>query len=312
MRVYHSLEETREIRNPVITTGTFDGVHAGHQVIIRRLAKLARDLDGESVLITFHPHPRRVLYPDTRGKDLMMICSRDEKISLLEKTGLDHLIILEFTPEFARTTSHRFVEDILIGRLRARMIVVGFNHHFGHQRRGDFEYLYKLSRKHHFGVEEIPEQDIQNETVSSTRIRKALTQGNIQRANACLDHFYTISGIATNHPAHSELYGLPVFSVDIDDRAKLIPPDGIYAVSIEGSSPVRGILSVRGQGIVDNLISWSTRIEFHPFERPEAMEGRKVTVCFHKKIRNIPDKGEPPVVREQLQKDIREVQELIF
>ncbi len=313
MKVYHSLEEIGVLRNPVVTTGTFDGVHIGHLAIISRLRKLAHDMGGESVLITFHPHPRRVLYPETKGRDLMMICSQKEKVELLEKTGLDHLIIIEFTPEFSRITSHDFVEDILIGRLHARMVVVGFNHHFGHQRRGNFDYLYKLSRDHHFEVEEIPEQDIQNESVSSTRIRKAISRGNIQRANAYLDHYYCISGSTETHTEHSSAYGIPVFSLCIDDDTKLIPPDGVYAVSIhKGKLQVRGMLSVQDQGVTDNCLSPLTTVEFHPFGHADEFEKGSIAIFFHKKVRDAFPSKDPVLLKRQLEQDIRTVEELIF
>ncbi|HYW94342.1 MAG TPA: riboflavin kinase [Bacteroidales bacterium] len=313
MKVYHSLDDVKAITNAVITTGTFDGVHVGHQVIIRRLKKLAADIGGETVLVTFHPHPRRVLYPQTEGRDLMMICSQAEKIAFLEKTGLDHLVILPFTREFSKITSHSFVEDILIKKLNARIIVVGFNHHFGHHREGNYKYLYNLGRLYKFEVEEIPEQDIQNESVSSTRIRKAVTEGNIQRANAYLDHYYTISGtIQINHSA-SGLFDLAIFPCLPDDNTKLMPPDGVYAVSFfHGDQQVRGMLSVQHHAIVNSFISPATAIEFHPFRNPEGMDNSQVTLRFHKKIRDGFSSVNSADITTQLKKDIKTVEELIF
>ncbi|MFW6096385.1 MAG: adenylyltransferase/cytidyltransferase family protein, partial [Bacteroidota bacterium] len=192
MEIHRSFDINKKIKNPVVTTGSFDGVHIGHKTILQRLKKIANEIDGETVLITFYPHPRKVLYPETHGKNLKLISTQREKIFLLEQAGLDHLIIVNFTREFAKTTSHQFVEDILVGKLDARRIIVGFNHHFGHNREGDYEYLYELAKTHDFEVEEIPEQDVENETVSSTTIRQALSEGKIQRANAYLDHYYII------------------------------------------------------------------------------------------------------------------------
>ncbi len=197
--------------------------------------------------------------------------------------------------------------------MHARVIVVGFNHHFGYHREGNFEYLYNLSRKHHFEVEEIPEQDIQNESVSSTRIRKAIAEGNIQRANAYLDHYYTLSGFSTLHGKHSADYGMPVFEIRIDDATKLIPPDGVYAVRIRtAATEVRGMLSVSGHAIVNNLLSKRTAIEFHPFEQEEAFNGKPVTIGFHKKIRDSLASQDPMMIGRQLASDKRAVSELIF
>lgn len=194
MEVHEGFDNVAHIKNPVITTGSFDGVHVGHKAILKRMSLLADKINGESVLITFYPHPRKVLYPDSYGKDLQLISTREEKIELLKQTQLKHLILVNFTRAFSRTSSQEFVEDYLIAKLKARMIIVGFNHHFGHNREGDYRYLLNLKKKHHFEVEEIPEHFIQNECVSSTKIRKAIQQGNIQRANAYLDHYYIIKG----------------------------------------------------------------------------------------------------------------------
>ena len=185
MKIFRSFEEAKVIRNPVITTGSFDGVHIGHKTILNRLNILAGKCNGESVLITFDPHPRKVLYPETAGKDLKLINSQEEKLKLLEKTGLDNVIIVEFTKEFSRVTSEQFVRDILHGILGAKVVVVGFNHHFGFNKEGDYRQLWEWQGKYNFEAEEIPEQEVQNETVSSTKIRKAISEGYIQRAK-CL------------------------------------------------------------------------------------------------------------------------------
>ena len=196
MKIFRSFEEAKNIRNPVVTTGSFDGVHIGHKTILNRLKMLAEKYNGESVLITFDPHPRKVLYPETAGKDLKLINSQEEKLELLEKAGLDNVIIIEFTREFSKITSEEFVRDILHGILNARVVVVGFNHHFGFNKEGDYKQLWGWQEKYNFEAEEIPEQEVQHETVSSTKIRKAISEGYIQRANAYLDHYYMIMGTA--------------------------------------------------------------------------------------------------------------------
>ena len=146
VKIFHGFDEVGSIRNAVVTTGSFDGVHVGHKVILERLKKLAVETGGETVLITFHPHPRKVLYPETAGKELYLINSQREKIELLRKAGLDNLIIVEFTLEFSKITSVDFVKNILLNKLHAGKIVIGFNHHFGHNREGDYEALRNLGR----------------------------------------------------------------------------------------------------------------------------------------------------------------------
>lgn len=313
MKIHYSFDSLKGIKNPVVTTGTFDGVHVGHQVIIRRLNKLAEDHKGESVLITFHPHPRRVLYPEGKGKDLLLICSQDEKKMLLRETGLDHLVIIEFTLEFAKISSRQFIEELLVAKLGARVIVVGFNHHFGHNREGDFGYLYNLSRNHGFEVEEIPEQDIHNETVSSTKIRKALLEGNIQRANAYLDHYYIIKGTPALHPERSVQLGQAVYSVRLPEDVKLIPSDGVYAVNVwDGENTEKGLMSINRWALEKNVISPATEIEFSILNKDLQTDTGDLIFYFHKKIRKGSGPESDDKIKQLFEKDLKSIKELIY
>ncbi|MCF8335334.1 MAG: riboflavin biosynthesis protein RibF [Bacteroidales bacterium] len=310
MKIHRSFEYLGEVRNPVVTIGTFDGVHVGHKTILNRLKKLAEEIDGETVLITFHPHPRKVLYPETAGKDLKLISTQREKINLLRQTGLDHLVIIEFTLEFSKITSYEFVENILVGRLNAKRIVVGFNHHFGHKREGDFAYLYELASHHDFKVEEIPEQDVENETVSSTVIRKALHEGRIQRANAYLDHFYIMTGnLSDGHPRCREI-GFPTYTLNIEEDVKLVPPEGVYAVSLLCCHhKYKGMLNIKqfdeGEGV---------SVEVHLFGHDHELELRDeiATIRFHKRMRDELQIHEDQALHKQLERDKSEIRELIF
>jgi riboflavin kinase / FMN adenylyltransferase len=234
MKVHDGLEDHVDIQRSVVTTGTFDGVHIGHQVIIRRINELAKEVEGESVLMTFHPHPRKVLYPDTLGKEIKMINTQREKIAMLETTGLDHLVIMPFTIAFAHTPSDVFIREILHHKLNIRKSVVGFNHFFGFNKEGNHDQLVSMGRELGFDVEEIPEQDIQNETVSSTKIRKAIEEGNIQRANAYLNHIYLLMGMLQRTPfATPGIEGLNTYLIHAEEQEKILPPEGIYAVRIK-------------------------------------------------------------------------------
>ena len=313
MKIHYKLEDLKGIKNPVVTTGSFDGVHIGHKVIISRLKKLARDINGETVLITFHPHPRRVLYPDTEGKDLLMINTQREKKWLLEKTGIDHLMIVNFTPEFSRISSHDFIENILVGILNAKIVVVGFNHQFGYRREGDFEYLYNLGNIYGFEVEEIPEQDIQNESVSSTKIRSALLHGNIQRANAYLDHFYIIKTKLYHFKDQEGSSNIKFFSAYLEENIKLIPSNGVYAVNVEGSDFfTKGMLVISGWGIENSYLSSLLMTRLHIPEYDSIPEGTDVTLYFHKCIRNGGNGFGWPLSGTNIQKDLREIEELIY
>lgn len=239
MQVHHSLDFIKPIPAPVVTVGSFDGVHVGHRVIIQRLNDLAAKVAGASVLITFSPHPRKVLYPDTAGKNLKMISSFSEKCLLLEEAGLDHLVVIEFTRDFARTSSDEFVKDYLLDKLHAHTLVVGFNHFFGYNKEGSYASLYRDREKYGYRVEEIPEQEIQNETVSSTRIRKALREGNIQRANAYLEHFFLILTKLEAVQGTRKEGDFSAYGFRVDDEHKLMPPEGAYAVSFQNHSRIR-------------------------------------------------------------------------
>ncbi|MCX6248671.1 MAG: riboflavin biosynthesis protein RibF [Bacteroidetes bacterium] len=309
MKIFRNFDEADSIRNAIVTTGSFDGVHIGHKVILQRLKKLADETGGETVLITFHPHPRKVLYPETLGKDLYLINSQREKIELLRKAGLDNLIIADFTLEFSKITSIDFVRNILLNKIHARKIVIGFNHHFGHNREGDYDALRQLGTDYGFEVEEIPEQDIQNESVSSTKIRKALLDGNIQKANAYLDHHYIIIGLIKEVNPKLREIGFPSFSIRIEEESKLLPPNGVYAVSVlDESHSYRGMCFIkkRGESSIDAVV------EFYLFDTPESLNGSSATVCFHKFIREEKPFSTLEEMQKQLQIDRAQVDELIF
>ncbi len=254
----------------VVTTGSFDGVHVGHKVILRQLVERAQSLDAASVLISFYPHPRKILYPDAAGKDLKMIHSQEEKIHFLQQTGLDHLIIVEFSLEFAQTPASVFIEQYLVRQLSVCHVIIGFNHHFGHQRTGNLKELERLGGLHGFTVEEIEEQDIQNESVSSTKIRKALLEGYIQRANAYLDHAFTLFAYAHGDQDQKGLYQL--FCPEPD---KLLPPEGFYAASFySNGSRYKAVVQVIKAGAellilflpdipLDLIITFPLYIDFH-------------------------------------------------
>jgi len=303
MLVHRSLEGL-SIQKSVVTTGSFDGVHVGHKTILSRLKAIAAENGGTSVLVTFYPHPRKVLYPNTQGKDLQMINTQREKIRLLEKAGLDHLVIIPFTLEFSKTSSVDFIRKILVGKLHASTVVVGFNHHFGHNREGNYEYLYELGKYYNFRVEEIPEQDIHNETVSSTKIRKALFEGNIQRANAYLDHEYFMIGPVLSTEDLNVSNSIQWYSVLAEEAEKQLPPPGIYAGSVShGIDREKVMIRISGDNpkncVHVHFLNQGYRVP------PE------VFLNFHKKIRGGQETGDP-VSDALLSESLIEIDELIY
>jgi len=279
MKIFRSFEEAHKIINPVVTTGSFDGVHIGHKTILNRLRMLAEKYNGESVLITFDPHPRKVLYPDTAGKDLKLINSQEEKLDLLEKAGLDNVIIVDFTREFSKITSEEFVRDLLHGILHAKVVVVGFNHHFGFNKEGDYKQLWAWQGKYHFEAEEIPEQEVYHETVSSTKIRQAISEGYIQRANAYLDHYYIIKG-QPEYYIIEDTPGLPsLFKIPLTEECKILPSPGIFAVSVES-----GPLNSKGMVIIYRKQENKPEVLLNIFDEMKFTYDDKITISFHKKI----------------------------
>lgn len=226
VKVYHSIDAFPTLPYAVATTGTFDGVHIGHQRIIQRLNQVAEKFGGESVLLTFDPHPRQVLQPEV---NLNLLTTLTEKIALLEKTGLQHLIIHPFTLEFSRTSSLDFVRDLLVNRIGVKKLVIGYDHHFGRNREGSFEHLKEFGPVYGFDVEEISAQLIDEVAVSSTKVRNALNSGAVEQAKDYLGHPYTIQGVVTAGQQLGRTLGFPTANLQLESHHKLIPAHGVYA-----------------------------------------------------------------------------------
>ncbi len=306
MKIFRGFEGTGIIKNAVVTTGSFDGVHIGHLTILNRLKKLAEKENGESVLVTFNPHPRMVLYPESAGKGLKLINSQEEKLELLREAGLDNLIIVNFTIEFSKITSEEFVRDFLCNMLGARVIVAGFNHHFGFNKEGSYKQLWEWRAKYNFEAEEIPEQEVQHETVSSTKIRLAISEGYIQRANAYLDHYYLIIGKAEDFTPETATVSLPLVKVNISEEAKLLPTPGIYAVSAKS-----GLNQSKGMVIINSKPGGSTEVLLHAFAVPGFTPGNNITLFFHKKIHGSVDLSETKTIMK-LNAAREEILDLIY
>lgn len=306
MKIFRSFEEAKNIINPVVTTGSFDGVHIGHKTILSRLKMLAEKYNGESVLITFDPHPRKVLYPDTAGKDLKLINSQEEKLDLLENAGLDNVIIIKFTKEFSKVTSEQFVRDFLHGILHAKVVVAGFNHHFGFNKEGDYKQLWDWRGKYHFEAEEIPEQEVYHETVSSTKIRQAISEGYIQRANAYLDHYYIIKGKPENYLIEDNLNLPSLIKIPLTEECKILPSFGIYAVSVDSAlvnSKGMVIIHMRNDNTSEVLLNIFDEVNFHT--------DNSMTISFHKKIFGAINFNDSRAI-SKINLAIEEISELIY
>lgn len=276
MKVYRSFEEFSGAKNAVVTTGTFDGVHIGHQKIISRLKEVAQQTKGETVILTFFPHPRLVLFPE--DNTLKLINTLEEKITLLEQSGIDHLIIIPFTKEFSRLTSEDFVQKILVEKIRTKKLVIGYDHHFGKNREGSFEHLKKYAVEYGFSVEEIPEQDINDVAVSSTKIRNAILKGAIQTANEYLGYPFSLEGSVIKGDQIGRTIGFPTANLFIEESYKLIPMEGIYAVHIfHSQEKYEGMLYIGNRPVVNGK---TRSIEVHIFNFDKNMYNEKIRIAF--------------------------------
>jgi riboflavin kinase/FMN adenylyltransferase len=307
MKVFRSIEEATSIRNPVVTTGSFDGVHVGHKTILNRLKMLAEKYNGESVLVTFDPHPRKVLYPETAGKDLKLINSQEEKLMLLRKAGLDNLIIIEFTRDFSKTTSEQFVRDYLHGILKAKVIVAGFNHHFGFNKEGDYRQLWAMREKYNFEAEEIPEQEVQHETVSSTKIRQAIKEGFIQKANAYLDHYYIVMGKPLKYPYRNNFFEINLAKVPLTEECKLLPAAGLYAVSIKN-----GNSESKGMSVINEAQKGEKEVLINILDGDPVRYNVDSIIFFHKRIHGSVDLSDQADSARWLKAARTEISELIY
>lgn len=244
MKIYHDFEHINEIPNPVLTIGTFDGVHLGHQKIIAYLNREAQKINGESVLFTFFPHPRMVLNPDNHG--IKLIQTQEEKLEKLEKTGLQNIIIHPFTTEFSQLSALEFVHDFLVRKLHVKHLVIGYDHQFGKNREGRIEFLKSVAPEFGFGITEISAEEIDEVNISSTKIRNAILSGEIETANLFLGAPFNIRGKVIHGKEKGRTFGFPTANLDLKSNLKLLPPDGIYVVNVilENNETHSGILSI--------------------------------------------------------------------
>ena len=256
-----------------VTIGTFDGVHFGHQKIIQKLVLEAKKANGKSVLLTFFPHPRMVLQKDN---SLELINTIEERAKLLKKTGLDYLIIHPFSKAFSRMSALAFVRDLLVNQLNISKLIIGYDHHFGKNREGNIVQLTEYSHLYGFSVEEIPAQDIDDVSVSSTKIRTALAKGNLKTANKYLGYPFMLNGTVVNGKQLGEKIGYPTANINIKEPYKLIPKTGVYIVlsKIQGAN-VYGMMNIGSRPTVDG--GYQT-IEVHFFDFNANLYHQQLTI----------------------------------
>ena len=309
MKVYSNIEEFEPKENLVATVGTFDGVHLGHSYILDCLKTESEKMNGESVLLTFYPHPRMVLFPE--NNELKMLNTQEEKIQLLDQSNLNHLIIHPFTREFSRLNSVEFVRDVLVNQLGISKLIIGYDHHFGRNREGTFEDLLELANLYGFEVEQIEAQEFKDTQVSSTKIRSAIEAGDMKTARHFLGYPFLLSGIVVQGAGIGRTLGFKTANIGIKDRFKIIPPNGVYAVhvNIKGQS-YKGMLNIGVRPSIND--SGGRTIEVHIFGLDEDLYGLEISVGLLDKIREEKKFENIDLLKQQLELDKAKCEDILY
>ncbi|MFN6374446.1 MAG: bifunctional riboflavin kinase/FAD synthetase [Chitinophagia bacterium] len=310
MQVHFQLNALPAFTNAVITIGTFDGVHTGHQAILKTLLHQAKLVEGESIVLTFHPHPRRVLSnPDAPS----LLTSLDERINQFQKHGVDHLVVVPFDPTFSDIKAEDYVKDFLVQYFQPRCIVIGYDHKFGKDRTGDFQLLTKLGEQYQYAVCEIPETMLDQSRISSTEIRQALLNGNIKTANELLSYPFRLTGIVVEGDRLGRTLGYPTANLAITDSDKLIPSSGVYAVAVhlEEKGNQRHFKGMMNIGYRPTVNGKERRIEVHIFDFDEEIYSKRLTVELLAYTRKEMKFSGLDALKEQLNTDKNNIMQLL-
>lgn len=301
IQVHRDLQHLPDFKRAVITIGTFDGVHLGHQQIIKLLKKEAADIGGETVIITFYPHPRKIV---THGKsDVKTLNTLEEKIELLNEKGVDHLVVVAFNDEFANQSAEEYIRNFLVKKFHPHTIIIGYDHRFGKNRLGDYHLLEKMGEKFNYTVKEIPEHVLDHVTISSTKIREALLKNDIAAANTYLGYKYFFEGKVVEGNKLGRTIGYPTANLVIENEEKLVPGNGVYAVTltIEKKEPLlKGMMNI---GVRPTVNGTKRTIEVNIFDFDEDIYGKSMRVYIHAYLRGEVKFEGLDQLKEQLAKD---------
>lgn len=299
MKIYNCIKDFKPVKNTVATVGTFDGVHLGHQAIFNMMKEKASEIDGETVVITFYPHPRIVLGLDS--KNLKFINTQEKKINRLEESGIDHLIIVPFNKEFANISSEEFINDLILEKVNPKIIVIGYDHHFGKDREGSFEMLSEIGKRKGIEVINVEAQYVNDVTVSSTKIRKLLKAGKIVAVNNFLGYEYSITGKVVKGQSIGRDLGFPTANIEIADEYKLIAAVGVYACRVEYMGKFyKGMGNIGYRPTVDH---GDLTIEVNIFDFDKQIYDEEITIIFVDRMRDEHKFDSLKDLSEQLGKD---------
>ena len=302
MKVYRNIIETRNIPNAVVTIGTFDGVHLGHQALFNKMKSLAQSVGGQTVVVTFSPHPRQVLNIDS--SNLRFICTPEEKMRKFEQFGIDNVLIINFTKEFSRTPSEVFIKDYIIDNIKPAYIVVGYDHHFGKNRMGDFDLLSDLKKKYNFKVERIAAQDVENIAISSTKIRNALAAGNVKSANRLLGYPYSVTSKVVKGNEIGRTIGFPTANLELAKEYMLFGRGGVFAALVEYEGRTyKAMANIGHRPTIGDRAEGDMLIEVNLFDFDGDLYGKEITVRFLDRIRDEIKFGSLQELKAQLEQD---------
>lgn len=283
MKIHYSLDNFKA-KKPVVTIGTFDGLHKGHQLVVEELKQLASEINGVSVIFTFYPHPRVVTSPSETN--LRLLTTKEEKIKLFENLGIDHLVIYPFNKSFSELSYSEFVKSILVEAMGTKRLVIGYDHRFGKNREGGYEYLKKCAEKFNFEVKRTKALSVEADNVSSTKIRAALEEGDIVKANHYLGYSFTLHGTVVNGKQLGRKLGFPTANIEASDKYKIIPGYGVYAVLVEFEGKYhKGMLNIGMRPTFNNNAD-NRSIEVNIFDFSKDIYGKEITLQFIDKIRD--------------------------
>ncbi len=313
MKVYNNIHQLPVFKNAVITIGTFDGVHQGHQQIIEQLLQEAREINGTAVLITFFPHPKQVvntLQSHSRedgskagGGSIQLLNTPEEKYELLHHFGIEHIVVVPFNKSFAEQSAASYIKEFLVEKFHPHTIIIGYDHRFGNNREGDYHLLEDEAGKYNYRVKEIPEHVLQNITISSTKIRTALLQADVDTATAYLGYPYFFSGTVVKGNQMGRTIGYPTANLTIENEQKLVPANGVYAVEVilHGKKNIyKGMMNIGLRPTVDGS---KRMIEVNIFDFDEMIYGRKLQVTLIKHLRTEVKFNGLDELKNQLAKD---------
>ena len=310
MKIIHNSILARGIKNAVVTIGTFDGVHLGHQAIFKEMRRLAEEIGGETVVVTFHPHPRQVLSIGTER--LRFICSQEEKLKKIEEFGIDNVVIIPFTKEFASTPSDVFIKDYIIDHLHPAVIVVGYDHHFGKNRMGDYEMLNQLGEQYGFRTVQVGAQYINDVAVSSTKIRNFLWTGNVKAANELLGYPYAVTGTVVMGNQIGRTLGFPTANLDIPNEYLMINNPGVYACQTVIDGKVYNAMTNTGlRPTIGDRADGDFIIEVNIFDFDGDLYGKTLKVWFIDRIRDEVKFSGLEALKTQLQHDREEAKNIL-